>query len=368
MSSLENSLFDHLKARGLWTAQSLLGDDAAILPYAAENLVVSADLLTEGVDFLLAEAVPERVGRKALAVNLSDLAAMAAVPEGFTVSLAIPQNWPVGVTPAFAYENLTPLEYLKRFYDGLLSLADEFQIPLVGGDTNTFSGPLTIAVSIFGHIEGTVGGTGEGTVGGAGAEIGGLNRFLKAANSLARYHAPGTPWLRSSACPGDAVLLTGPVGGSIFERQFTFTPRVREALYLRKNRTIHAAMDISDGLTLDLSRLAAQSGVGIALDLARIPIHPDAYRYEESALNLEPVQIYDSALSHALSDGEDFELILTAPESEARIIADDPKYRELFGRSPVIIGKVIAGSGLQTTEGRALTPCGFEHRQEQSVF
>ena len=397
MPSLERALFDHLKARGLWTNGSVLGDDAAIIPFPASNLVVSADMLTEGVDFLLGAADPQWVGRKSLAVNLSDLAAMAAVPDGFTVSLALPQIWPARPVDSVeqttgVFGNLSALEYLKRFYDGVLQLADEFNVPLIGGDTNTFQGPLTIAVSIFGHIEGPLKTNGELA---NGESANGELTNDKSAETMrgtskpeeqkytysptARFHAPGASWLRSSAKPGDQVLITGPVGGSILKRQFLFTPRIQEALYLRKNRIIHAAMDISDGLTLDLSRMAEQSNVGIRLNLAAVPIHPDVYRLpdileaedlraqdadaqnadsQKDADNLTPVS---GPLSHALSDGEDFELILTAAPDEARKIVRDKEYRARFGQTPIIIGEVFEGEGLWAGN-QPLFPHGFEHQ------
>ncbi|MBR5160995.1 MAG: thiamine-monophosphate kinase, partial [Thermoguttaceae bacterium] len=202
-SSLESDVFRWLQSRGLWTQTRDSnpnvvvgpGDDAAVLARPAGDVVVSTDMLSDDVDFLLAEAKPELVGRKALGVNLSDLAAMAATPIGFTASVAVDKSWS---KPAFG--KLSCLNYLKRLCEGMLTLADEFNCPLVGGDTNCFSGPLTISITVFGVIP---------------------------HNSQGRKKY--VPWTRSAAQPGDAILLTGAVGGSIHGRQFTFTPRVNEA-------------------------------------------------------------------------------------------------------------------------------------------
>jgi thiamine-monophosphate kinase len=186
------------------------GDDAAVLAWRqAADCVVTTDMLTDGVDFRLAEAEPRQIGRKALAVNLSDLAAMAAVPVAVVVSLALPRT--------------AGLEFAWELYEGLLPLAAEFDTLVAGGDTNAWDGGLVINVTAIGRT----------------TERG--------------------PLLRSGARPGDAIVVTGDFGGSILGKHFDFTPRVREALHLRANYDVHAAMDVSDGLSLDLSRLCEES-------------------------------------------------------------------------------------------------------------
>lgn len=283
------------------------GDDAAVLAWRKDrNCVVTTDMLMDGVDFRLGVDAPERIGRKSLAVNLSDLAAMAAEPVGAVVSLALPQTG--------------GMDLAKRLYAGLLPLAAEFKCPIVGGDTNTWNGPLVVSVTALGR-------TTDG-------------RLLK----------------RSGAKPGDAIVVTGEFGGSILGKQFDFTPCVRLALDLAKYEEVHAAMDVSDGLSLDLSRMCAESGCGAVLRLDSIPVAEAAHELTRR----EPKS--GNALDHALSDGEDFELILAMPRLEA-----ERAIRELsVGVTLTIIGEFVAERGLWSVDTAAkrtpLTPRGYEHR------
>jgi thiamine-monophosphate kinase len=283
------------------------GDDAAVLAWRnTGDCVVTTDMLTEGVDFRLEEADPRRIGRKALAVNLSDLAAMGAVPVSVVVSLALPRT--------------ASLELAWELYEGLLPLAEEFDTLIAGGDTNAWDGGLVINVTAIGRT----------------TERG--------------------PLLRSGARAGDAIVVTGDFGGSILGKHLDFTPRVREALHLRANYDVHAAMDVSDGLTLDLSRMCEESGCGAELDLAAIPIsraaHEAAGRDATAGTPLE----------RALGDGEDFELLLAMPPDEARRLSAD----KTLGVPVTIIGRFVAEGGLTAVEAdgvrRPLAPRGYEHR------
>jgi thiamine-monophosphate kinase len=282
------------------------GDDAAVLRLqAGKDLVATTDMLMDGVDFRLGEHDPERIGRKALAVNLSDLAAMAAAPVSALVSLAL---------PARGGETLA-----KRVYEGMIPLATEFDCPIAGGDTNSWDGPLVISVTALGEVP-----------------------------QAAR-------WLRSGARPGDAIVVTGQFGGTILGQQFDFTPRIREALWLAEHAEVHAAIDVSDGLSLDLSRICEASGCGAVLDLSRIPIATPAKELARQALG-------PSALEHALSDGEDFELILAMEP----IVAEDLTARQPLGVPLSVIGRFIDEPGLfAIREGgkrEPLQPGGYEHR------
>ncbi len=281
-----------------------LGDDAAVLRMS-HNCVVTSDLLTEGVDFYLAECDPRRIGRKALAVNLSDLAAMGAKPVAAVVALALPRSG--------------ALELAKQLYEGLLPLADQFDTAIAGGDTNTWDGPLVISVTALGEP----------------TERGVLTR--------------------SGAKPGDRVLVTGSLGGSILGRHFDFTPRIAEALLLQERYRLHSATDISDGLSLDLSHICEESGCGAELDLEAIPIHDDATRLaEQRGDGVTP-------LAHALSDGEDFELILAVPPEETeRLLREKPLATPL-----TCIGEFVQHAGLWTRDAHGavtpLTPRGYRH-------
>ncbi|MDX1945058.1 MAG: thiamine-phosphate kinase [Pirellulaceae bacterium] len=280
------------------------GDDAAILRLADEaNLVATTDMLMDGVDFLLAEHEPERIGRKALAVNLSDLAAMAAQPVAALVSLALPQRGGVALA--------------QRLYAGLTTLAAKHDCPIAGGDTNSWEGPLVISITALGEVP------------------------------------PERRWRRSGAQPGDALLVTGSLGGSILSRQFDFEPRVREALWLADHAMVHAAIDISDGLALDLWRLLEASGCGAIVEESSVPIASAAE--ELARRDGRP------PLDHALCDGEDFELLLAVPPDEAeRLLADQP-----LGVPLIRIGLCTdEGLWLRAPEGELspLAPHGFQHR------
>jgi thiamine-monophosphate kinase len=227
------------------------GDDAAILQLGRNaRCVVTVDMLNDGVDFRLSDIDARRAGRKALAVNLSDLAAMAARPVAAVVALALPR--------------IGGAELAVALYEGMIPLAEQYGIAIAGGDTNSWDGPLAISITAIGEP------------------------------------TPRGLWLRSGAKPGDKILVTGSFGGSIFGKHLDFEPRLNEALLLNDRYEIHAAIDCSDGLSLDLSRLAAESNLGAVVDLSAIPISSAAKDGSHAP----------DALNHALSDGEDFELIL----------------------------------------------------------
>lgn len=286
-----------------------IGDDAAVLRWpVGGELVVTTDAITDEVDFLLAETDPRLIGHKALGVNLSDLAAMAAEPVAAVVSLVLPRKGARG---------LDAKELAIELYHGMLPLAERFGVAIAGGDTNSWDGPLAISVTAFGRV------TDRG------------------------------PLKRSGAKSGDVVLVTGTLGGSILGRHLQVEPRVREALLLNERYQLTAGMDVSDGLALDASRLAAASGCGIALRLDKIPISPDAERLAAC----DRV----SSLEHALGDGEDFELLLTAPpEAAERIVRDQP-----LDVPVTTIGECVTQAGLWQVgaEGRLTTldASGYRH-------
>ncbi len=159
----------------------------------------------------------------------------------------------------------------------------------------------------------------------------------------------GSAWLRSGAQEDDVIIVTGPVGGSILGRHLRPTPRIELAKRLREIVTVNAAIDISDGLSLDLDRLCASSGVGAELDVDRIPIHQDAVKRAEETGR--------TPFEHAWSDGEDFELILTMSQSDAeKAIASDATLTS--------IGNVTGRTGLWKREiGKLqrLSPQGYIH-------
>lgn len=286
-----------------------LRDDAAVLSTAgAANLVAAHDTLTDGVDFLLEECDPRRVGRKSLAVNLSDMAAMAAEPVAALVSLVLPRVPTV---------HGNALELAKKLCEGLLPLARRFNVSIAGGDTNTWSGGLVIGITILGR------------------------------------ESNGQVLTRGGARPGDAILVTGSFGGSILGRHFDFEPRVTEALVLNERFELHAGTDVSDSLSIDLAHIAATSGCGVELHAAAIPVADDAHRRAAATGK--------SALEHALTDGEDFELILAVPPREAeRMVKEQPLSTPLTN-----IGQFIKSPRLwlHHADGARspLEPRGYEH-------
>jgi len=291
-----------------------LRDDAALLSVTGNpNIVVTTDLLTDGVDFRVGTDDLPRIGRQALGANLSDLAAMAAKPLAAFISVALPHTGPAATGP---------LEMAIGLYEGILPLAREFDIAIAGGDTNTYDGPLVISVTAIGQP--------------------------LACGALTR----------SGGQPGDWLLVTGSLGGSLLGHMFDFTPRVHEAILLHERYQLSAGIDISDGIALDASRLADASGCGALLFLDRVPVSPDAIELarQDGAKNRDI-----AALEHALGDGQDFELLFSANPTKAQAILRDRP----VDCSITHVGELIAEPGLwqQQADGRRspLEATGWKH-------
>jgi thiamine-monophosphate kinase len=279
------------------------GDDCAVLKgVAGSDWLVTTDMLLEGTHFVLAQAEPRRVGRKALAVNLSDMAAMAGRPVAALVSVGLPRRHG---TRALAEE----------LYLGLRALADEYGTAIVGGDTNSWDGGLTIAVTLLGQP------------------------------------TPPGPVLRKGATPGDWLLVTGPLGGSILGRHLDFMPRVRQAQRLQELVHPHAMIDISDGLAGDVHHLCEESGCGAVLRAEAIPIHPDAAKIQDGRPPLE----------HALADGEDFELAFAVAAQDGDILV---RAQPIAGIDLSHVGEFVPEIGLWLERGgqrQIMPPRGYAH-------
>jgi thiamine-monophosphate kinase len=276
------------------------GDDCAVLAGSTGSQLITTDLLTDGVDFILTEAGGRAVGRKAMGVNLSDIAAMAGRPTAAVVAVALPQEASRGLA--------------EELYLGLREVSDAYGVAIVGGDTNSWNGGLVVTVTVLGEA------VGRG------------------------------PVLRSGAKPGDWVFVTGPCGGSILGRHLAPTPRVTEALALHAAVELHALIDVSDGLAADLSHILDESGCGAVLTADTIPIHADAVELGRST-GRRP-------LDHALGDGEDFELVFTVSPDDGEKLLHAPPARGLTK-----IGECVE-TGLWLEErGRRtpLTPGGWVH-------
>jgi thiamine-monophosphate kinase len=294
MSTGEFAYIDWLRQRTPAAPGVLVGpgDDTAVLRSPTRPLLVTTDMLLEGSCFILAEAGARRVGRKAIAVNLSDIAAMAGVPTAAVVSVGLPRSG--------------GRELAEELYLGMREMADSFNVPLVGGDTNSWDGPLSISVTMLGEA----------------TERG--------------------PVLRSGAKVGDWIMVTGPLGGSIAGHHLDFTPRVREALALHQAADLHAMIDLSDGLAKDLHHICEESHCGAVLFAEAIPINAGA------------------TLENALGDGEDFELVLTvSPADGERLQREQP----VTGITMVQIGQIVA-DGYWLERGGVREPLearGYEH-------
>ncbi len=304
MSSGEFDYINWLRKRTPASAGVLVGpgDDTAVLRAPSGPLLVTTDMLLEGSCFRLAEAGPFRIGRKAMAVNLSDIAAMAGIPTAAVVSVGLPRDG--------------GRELAKQLYLGMRKVADEFDVPLVGGDTNSWDGPLSISVTMLGEA------------------------------------TPRGPVLRSGAKLGDWIMVTGPLGGSLLGHHLDFMPRVREASRLHELADLHAMIDISDGLAKDLHHICEESLCGAVLHADAIPISHAAK--ELSAKDGLP------ELDHALSDGEDFELVFTVSHEDGeRLLREQP----ISGLTLHRIGKIVAkGYEIERNGQRLpLEPRGYEH-------
>jgi thiamine-monophosphate kinase len=229
-----------------------IGDDMAVLKSPDDQLLITTDLLLEGVHFDLTAATLEQVGYKAMACSLSDCAAMASLPLAAVVSVSLPQS--MSMTDA------------HQLHTGLQKTAQQYNCPLVGGDTNSWPQSLTVNIAMLSRPAGI------------------------------------TPVRRSTARPDDFIFVTGSLGGSLTGKHLTFTPRVHEARQLASNLQLHAMIDISDGLSQDLHHICIASNVSAILEPDTIPISLAA-------------QTSPDPLHSTLTDGEDYELLFTlAPD------------------------------------------------------
>lgn len=300
---MEHAFIAWLKRRAGQSSKVTLGigDDAAVLPSDPSDWVVTTDSLCEGSHFRVAECGPRAVGRKLAAVNLSDLASMAATPHSFFLSLCLPRSHAAS--------------YATEIAEGVLAWADRFDVALAGGDTNVWDGPLVVHLTALGL-------------------------------------APeGGCWTRRGARAGDVIVVSGHLGGSLAGKHLDFTPRVDLARALRARLPVHAATDISDGFGVDLLSITSASGLGAEVELDRIPI--------SEAARAAAGQSGRSALDHALGDGEDFELLMAIPQSALGQLPS-----EIDGVPLTPVGRFVSRTGLWRREGgkvHQLPASGYVH-------
>jgi thiamine-monophosphate kinase len=284
------------------------GDDCAVLNLGMTDrqLLFKTDAVVEGVHFTR-ETEPEKIGRKALARCLSDIAAMAGTPVAALITLALPP----GFDPA----------RVEDIYTGLNSLARQFEVAIAGGETTTNPGGLLISVAMIGTIP-----RGKGV------------------------H-------RAGARPGDGIFVTGELGGSLAGKHLDFEPRLGEACWLAEHFPPHCMIDLSDGLAGDLRHLLKAGKVGAELLASAIPISRQARLASRAESSVK------TPLLAALTDGEDFELLFTVASRDAVPLLDAWKAR--FPKLKLsCIGKITADEGilLRDKDGvRRLAAHGYVH-------
>jgi thiamine-monophosphate kinase len=279
--------------KSLPTNESVLagaGDDCAVLDLGLPEklFLFKTDAVVEGFHFTK-ETPPEKIGRKALARALSDIAAMAGTPTAALVTIALP-------------ENFEP-EFVRKIYDGLNALAEKSGVAIVGGETTTNPGGILISIALIGTV------------------------------------ARGKRVLRSGAKVGDAIFVTGELGGSLAEKHLEFEPRLAEARWLAENFPIHAMIDLSDGLAGDLPHVLKASAVGAELLKSAIPVSRAAKLTVKKSSAAKP------ALVAALTDGEDFELLFTVAAKSAVKLLDT--WKTNFPKLKLsCVGKIVSGDGI----------------------
>ena len=284
------------------------GDDCAVLDAGVPDrlLLFKTDAIVEGVHFG-SNAPPEKIGHKALGRCLSDIAAMAGTPTAALITIGLPRDF-------------NP-EVVEAIYTGMNALARRHQVAIVGGETTTSPERIFISVALLGWVP------------------------------------RGKDVLRSGAQAGDAIFVTGELGGSLAGKHLEFEPRLAEARWLAQHFSLHAMLDISDGLAGDLRHILAASRVGAELLATSIPISREARLAAKASSSAKP------ALLAALSDGEDFELLFTVAARDAVPLLD--AWRKEFPKLPLTcIGKIKAGEGVTIRDKnsvRPLTAHGYEH-------
>ncbi|HEY2847980.1 MAG TPA: thiamine-phosphate kinase [Pyrinomonadaceae bacterium] len=311
----EFELINDIKSR---YSLSKVGDDCAILPKDKKtDLLITSDMLVEGIDFRLDWSTPEQIGHKALAVSLSDIAATGGTPTHAMLSIGI-------------VENLWKDDFLDRLYEGWHELALKFNVELIGGDISRTSGPLTIDSTVLGEVP------------------------------------KGKALLRSGAKPGDGVFVTGVLGGAagglrllldppdvevppsplLIGKQIKPMPQLMTGMLLQRHDLADAAIDLSDGLSSDLGHLCTTSRVGAEICADVLPIEPA----------LATIFLPDECLDMALNGGEDFQLLFTG--NEKKISAANIPHITRIGRITANAGIIELISG--DTRAR-IEPRGYRH-------
>jgi thiamine-monophosphate kinase len=284
------------------------GDDCAVLDLGLNDrlLLFKTDAVVEGVHFS-PSTPPPKIGHKALARCLSDVAAMAGTPTAAVVTLALPPNFQAPT--------------IEALYDGINVLARRYEVAIVGGETTTNPERMLVSIAVVGWV------------------------------------ARGKSVLRSGAETGDAIFVTGELGGSLAGKHLEFEPRLVEASWLTQHFSIHSMIDISDGLAGDLQHILKASRVGAELLATSIPASREARRRARAESSAK------TPLLAALTDGEDFELLFSVASRDAVPLLDAWK-RQFPQLALTCIGKITAGEmiTIRDRQGvRPLTAHGYQH-------
>ncbi len=270
------------------------GDDCAVVETldSGRLLVLKTDCVVEAVHFLRGTNAPD-VGWKAMMRPLSDFAATSAVPQYALVTLILSERIDVA--------------WVKQLYQGLRRAANRFQVSIVGGETSSTPGPIAISVSVIGFVE--------------------RDRWVS----------------RGGGKPGDDLFVSGRLGAALKRKHLRFIPRLMESRWLTKNFSIHAMMDLSDGLGADLPRLARASKVGFKIETENLPLSRGA------------------KINDAISKGEDYELLFAVPRRESKRL--QKKWSRRFPKLPLThIGSLTPQSAIGNPQLRG----GYAHFQQSS--
>ncbi|HRE83950.1 MAG TPA: thiamine-phosphate kinase [Opitutaceae bacterium] len=284
-----------------------IGDDCAVLPTQTGRGLLTVDPVIYGEHFDDTVS-PRSAGAKLFKRNLSDIAAMGGTPRAAVVALA--------------FERRVKIEWLSEFYRGLAENSRNYNVPLVGGDVAQLPTGIVATLTLFGESTG--------------------RRILT----------------RVGAKPGDAIYVTGTLGGSRRRHHWSFSPRLHEGAWLAQQNEVRSMMDVSDGLAKDIHALVPAKACP-ALIAEWIPVSRDALHASRTSGR--------PALAHALSDGEDYELLFTLAKS-ASASSFESRWRQAFPRLKLSkVGQIVSSSAFQKESNRFVdlnTYRGFEHLVE----